>query len=315
METGSAITPPRSTTAGIFWMVLTGLNFVAVTALVKLLGGALPAAESAFLRYVLGLVFLLPMLPALRRARLDRRALSLFALRGLVHGFGVILWFYAMTQIPIAEVTAMNYLSPVWVTLGAALFLGERLALRRLLAVAAAFTGALLILRPGFREISPGHIAMLGTAMLFAASYLIAKRMSGLVSPAVVVAALSLTVPLALAPFALMQWVPPGAGQLGLLFLVAIFATAGHFTMTLAFRAAPITVTQPVTFLQLVWATALGALFFAEPVDGWVIGGGSLILAAVSFITWREAVLKRQAAPPASQSTPPAPQSTPPAPL
>ena len=299
METRAALHSPRSATAGILWMVLTGLNFVAVTALVKLLGGALPAAESAFLRYLLGLVFLLPMIPALRRARLERRALSLFALRGLVHGLGVILWFYAMTQIPIAEVTAMNYLSPVWVTLGAALFLGERLALRRLLAIAAAFMGALLILRPGFREISPGHIAMLGTAMLFAASYLIAKRMSGQVSPAVVVAALSLTVPLALAPFALAQWVPPNMGQLALLFLVAVFATAGHFTMTLAFRAAPITVTQPVTFLQLVWATALGALFFAEPVDGWVIAGGSLILAAVSFITWREAMLKRQATPPA----------------
>ena len=78
---------------------------------------------------------------------------------------------------------------------------------------------------------------------------------------------------------------------------IATFATAGHFTMTLAFAAAPVTVTQPVTFLQLVWSVAIGALFFAEPVDPWVIAGGGLIMGAVVFITWREHVLKRRVTP------------------
>jgi drug/metabolite transporter (DMT)-like permease len=64
--------------------------------------------------------------------------------------------------------------------------------------------------------------------------------------------------------------------------------------MTLAFRAAPLTVTQPVTFLQLVWATTLGAVVFAEPVDMFVILGGGMIIASVSHIAWREAVLRRR---------------------
>jgi drug/metabolite transporter (DMT)-like permease len=67
--------------------------------------------------------------------------------------------------------------------------------------------------------------------------------------------------------------------------------------MTLAFAAAPLTVTQPVTFLQLVWATALGAVVFAEPNDIWVVLGGAVILGSVTFITWREAMLKRQITP------------------
>ncbi|RMH45249.1 MAG: DMT family transporter [Alphaproteobacteria bacterium] len=288
---------------GVFWMVVTGLNFVAVTALVKHVGPRLPAAESAFLRYVLGLVFLAPMIRPMLSAGLDRRALGYFTLRGVAHTLGVMLWFYAMTQIPIAEVTAMNYLSPVYVTLGAALFLGERLAFRRLAAVAAALVGALLILRPGFREISPGHLAMLGTALMFAASYLIAKRMSDLVSPTVIVGMLSVTVTIGLAPFAAMVWVPPTPAELFWLFLVAAFATAGHYTMTLAFRAAPVAVTQPVAFLQLVWATLLGVLVFGEPVDGWVIAGGALIMAAVSFIAWREAKLRRRALTPVHVAT------------
>ncbi|MVO16986.1 EamA family transporter [Rhodobacteraceae bacterium CY05] len=284
-------------------MLVTGLCFVAVTALVKILGGRIPPAEAAFLRYLLGLVFLVPMLGALRRARLTAKMWGLFATRGVVHSGGVILWFYAMTQIPLAEVTAMNYLSPVYVTLGAALFLGEKLALRRVAAVVAALIGALIILRPGFREVSPGHIAMLFTAMAFGASYLLAKFTVDGTNPTVVVAMLSIWVTLGLAPFALMVWVTPTLAEVGILFAVACFATGGHYAMTLAFASAPMTVTQPVTFLQLVWATALGALMFAEPVDIWVVAGGGLILAAVSFITWREAVLKRRAITPPDIAT------------
>ena len=75
---------------GVFWMLVTGLCFVAVTALVKLVGGDVPPAQSAFLRYILGLVFLIPMLPALRRARVTLRAFRLATLRGAAHALGVI---------------------------------------------------------------------------------------------------------------------------------------------------------------------------------------------------------------------------------
>lgn len=283
---------------GALFMALTGLNFLAVTAIVKIIGAELPAAESAFIRYALGLVFFIPMLRPLLAIRLTRTEWALFSLRGLAHTLAVILWFYAMARIPMADVTAMNYMTPIYITLGAALFLGEKLAFRRILAVGMAFGGVLIILRPGLRDISDGHIAMLGTAFFFAVSYLIAKRMSNTLSPTVVVAMLSITVTIGLAPFAAAVWVPPTLAQIGWLFLVACFATTAHYTMTLAFQAAPMTVTQPVTFLQLLWATLVGALFFAEPVDTWVVVGGLVILASVSFITWREAVLKRRATPP-----------------
>jgi drug/metabolite transporter (DMT)-like permease len=291
-------TAPSRPVAGIVWMIVTGMLFVGVTAVVKYVGDALPAAQSAFLRYLLGLVFLVPMIRPMIAARLTRRQYGLFGVRGAVHTVAVILWFFAMTDITIAEVTAMNYLAPVYVTLGAALFLGERLALRRVLAVAAALAGALVILRPGFRELEPGHVAMLGAALFFGASYLLAKRLTDELSPVVIVGMLSVTVTVGLAPFAAAVWVTPTLAQVGWMFVVACLATAGHYTMTLAFAAAPVTVTQPVTFLQLLWSVILGAVFFAEPVDGWVVLGGVVIVSAVSFITWREAVLKRRATTP-----------------
>lgn len=279
---------------GVFWMLITGVCFVAVTASVKLVGDTVPPAQAAFLRYVLGLGFLIPMIPAMRRTRLSRRALGLFSIRGIAHTAGVVCWFYAMTRIPIAEVTAMNYLNPVYVSVLAVFVLGERMAFRRATAVVVALIGALVILRPGFRELDPGHIAMLFTALVFAVGYLIAKIMVDEVPATVVVFMLSITVTIGLAPFAWWVWVPVGPRELALLFLTAVFATAGHFTMTLAFSAAPLTVTQPVTFLQLVWATLLGLVVFSEPVDAFVILGGTLIIGAVSFMTWREAVVRRQ---------------------
>ena len=279
-------------------MIVTGLMFVGVTAVVKHVGNGVPAAQAAFLRYLLGVVFLIPMIKPILDAHLTKRQIKLFALRGILHTVAVILWFFAMARIPIAEVTAMNYLSPVYVSIGAALFLGERLPPRRLAAVVVALIGALIILRPGVKEIEPGHIAMLGTAVCFAIGYLIAKQLSGEVSAPVIVGMLSITVTIGLAPAAIAVWVTPTLPQLGWLFLVACFATAGHYAMTLAFAAAPLTVTQPVTFLQLVWAVLLGAVVFGEGVDGWVIFGGAVIMASVSFITWREAVARRQITPP-----------------
>ncbi|WP_375262373.1 DMT family transporter [Palleronia sp.] len=274
---------------GFLWMVVTGFLFVGVTATVKHLGGRVPAAEAAFLRYLLGLVFLLPLLGAIRRTKFDARRMGFFALRGLIHSVGVILWFFAMTRIPIAEVTALNYLSPVYITILAALFLNETFSWARGGAILAALIGVVLILRPGFREVGPGHMAMMGTALLFACSYMIAKVMSDEVSPAVVVAMLSVWTTLGLAPAAIAVWVWPTWDEIGWLFLVATLATTGHLTMTLAFKSAPISVTQPVTFLQLVWATILGWAVFGEGVDSFVLAGGTIIVGAVVIISFREA--------------------------
>lgn len=288
---------------GVFWMVGAGILFVGVTALVKTIGTRLPAAESAFLRYAMGLILMLPALPTVRRARISAQLWGIFTVRGAVHTLGVIMWFFAMAHIPIADVTAMNYLAPIYVTIGAALFLGEKLAMRRLIAVLVALLGALIILRPGLREVGPGHMAMLVTAIAFGASYLLAKVATNRTQPIVVVAMMSVTVTIGLAPFAALNWVAPTWFELATLLAVAVLATAGHFMMTLAFRAAPMAVTQPVTFLQLVWAVLLGALVFGEGVDVFVVLGGAVIFGSVSFITWREAVLKRRAITPPTMAS------------
>ncbi len=163
----SPASPPASRPmVGILWMLVTGLFFVAVTATVKMIDGRVPAAQAAFVRYLFGLVLLLPMIGTLISTPISGAGWRLFVMRGVVHTLGVTLWFFAMSRITIAELTALNYMTPVFVTLGAALFLGERLAARRIAAIGVAVLGALIILRPGFREIELGHLAMLCGAMI-----------------------------------------------------------------------------------------------------------------------------------------------------
>lgn len=299
--TPTAPTDANGTLVGILWMLVTGLLFVCVTGIVRHLGSDMPAIEAAFIRYIIGLIIILPMLRPILRNPPTAQAWRLFALRGLVHGGGVMLWFYAMARIPIAEVTAIGYTAPIFVTIGAAMFLGERIQMRRVLAVVVAFLGAMVILRPGFQELSLGQLAQLGAAPLFAASFILAKKSTDDQNPGVIVFMLSLFCTLTLLPGAIMQWRDPTWDEVFWLTLTAVFATLGHYTLTQAFKAAPITVTQPVSFLQLVWATMLGMIVFGEPLDFWVLLGGGIIVASATYISHREAVLARRA------RTPPAP--------
>ncbi|MDO5659061.1 MAG: DMT family transporter [Paracoccus sp. (in: a-proteobacteria)] len=294
--------PARSTRQdmiGILWMLATGLCFVAVNGIVRWLGDELPPAQSAFIRFVFGLVFLAPVLARVSRDSVPVALWPRIGLRGALHVCAVLCWFYAMTRIPIAEVTAIGFLNPIVVTIGAALLLGERVSLARGAAIAVALIGALIVLRPGMRAIDPGHLAQIAAALFFGSSYLVAKPLAERLPATLVVALLGLVVTVGLAPLALWVWVPPTLAQIAALGLVAIFATAAHYTMTRAFAAAPLSVTQPVTFLQLIWASLLGAAVFAEPVDAYVLLGGALMIGAISAITLREARKRRR------QITPP----------
>ena len=150
------------------------------------------------------------------------------------------------------------------------------------------FSGTLIILRPGIAVIDPGAIAQLMAAPLFAASFILAKKLTETDPSRVIVGALSIIVTLVLLPPALLVWRTPTLTELGWLFAVAGFATAGHLTLTQAFRAAEITVTQPVAFLQLVWATLLGFVVFGETPDIFTWIGAAVIVASATYIAYRE---------------------------
>jgi drug/metabolite transporter (DMT)-like permease len=140
-------------------MFITGLCFFGVTVTVRYVGTEIPAPQAAFIRYVIGTALLLPALLKLSRGRIKIHRPWMMTLRGIAHAIGVILWFFAMARIPIAEVTALGYLTPVVVTVAAALFLRETLHARRIVAVLAGFIGVLIVIRPFARDLNQFQLA------------------------------------------------------------------------------------------------------------------------------------------------------------
>ena len=273
---------------GIFWMVITTILFVAVTASVRFLDGEVLAPQAAFMRYLIGTLLLTPALISLIKVKPNRSLMKKFLLRGVVHSIGVTLWFYAMSVMPVAEVTAIGFLTYIFVSIGACLFLNEKLHKHRLTAIVISFIGALIILRPGFKEIGNGQIGMLIATIVFTLSYLIAKIVSKEKSSAEIVAMLSLFTTIFLIPTAIYSWEPLSIKALIVLTFTAVIATLGHITMTKAIKSAPMVVTQPILFLQLVWASMVGLFIFDENFDPFVILGGTIIMICVCYVSYRE---------------------------
>lgn len=279
---------------GILWMVITTILFVGVTATVRYLEGEVPAPQAAFLRYAIGTVMLVPSLITLTKFKPDRSLFNKFILRGFVHSIGVTLWFYAMSVMPVAEVTAIGFLTYIFVSIGASIFLKEKLHKHRLSAILISFIGALIILRPGFKVIESGQLGMLIATMVFTASYLIAKVVSKERTSSEIVAMLSIFTTIFLIPSAIYSWEPLSLEALLILSFTALIATLGHITMTKAIKAAPMVVTQPVLFLQLVWASMVGLFIFDEEFDLFVIIGGTIIMICVCYVSYREHVLGKK---------------------
>ncbi len=181
----------NETFIGIFWMVITTIFFVGVTIFVKILGETIPSSQTAFIRYLFGTIFLLPII--LKSFKNTRFVLiKKFVFRSFFHAVGVSLWFYSMTVITIAEVTAIGYLTPIFVCIGALLLFKEKLKGYRTLAVLLSFLGVTVILRPGFQEIKLGQILMLLASFVFAISYLMAKHLSDIKNSLEIVGFLSI---------------------------------------------------------------------------------------------------------------------------
>lgn len=270
------------------WMVVSGLCFTGVMISVRNVGPDLPAAVSAAIRYGFGIILLAPMLMKADFRFPRGRNLKLHIWRGTFHGLGVLLWFYAMARIPMAEVTAISYTAPIFMTIGAVMFFAEKIQLRRVGAIVAGLAGVFVILRPGFETLSSGQLAQLAATPLFAAAMLLVKRLTQTDSAAMIVIMLNFVCLAVLAPIAVLTWKTPDGMQLMWLVGATVAATAGHYCLTRSYAVADITVVQPITFLQLIWTAMFGFLLFSETPDVWVFAGGSIILAASTYIAHRE---------------------------
>ena len=280
------------TVQGMLWMVATGVLFTVLNATMKKLAHELDPWLVGFLRYVLGAMVMLA--PALRFGvrELWPKAPKLQVVRGLFHAGGMLLWFAALPMVSITDLTAIGFSVPIFICLGAVLFLGERMTGARWIAVLVGFSGVLLVVNPfdgaGFSGISTGMLLMLASAPVFAGSFLVAKVLTRHERSDIMVLWQHLLVSLLLLPFALAWWMMPAPRQWALLVVCGFLGAGGHYCMTRAFRVADISAVQSVKFLELVWAAILGFFMFGTIPAGWTLAGGVVILASTLWLARRE---------------------------
>ena len=267
-------------------MVVTTLLFAIVTGIVRYIGSDIPAPVAAFIRYIISTLFFIPLIVKMFILERKRSSKRVYWSRGLAHGFGVILWFFAMARIPVSEVTAIGYITPIFVSIAAFIFLKETFSISIIGALAICMIGMIIIVRPTTNGIATGQLSMIIATLFFAGSYILAKKLSATESTLEILVALNFIVTLTLAPFAIAFWVTPSLQEVLFLGVVALFATAGHFTMTIALKLAPITITQPISYVQIVWASGIGFIFFGETISlGFTVGAALIILSSL-YVTY-----------------------------
>jgi len=284
----------------MLWMMAAGVLIALLNATLKKIAEQLDPWLVGWLRYTIGALLMLPAVLRQGLARLRPRRGGLQFVRGLFHAAGLVAWFAALRSVSLPELTAINFSGPLFVCLGAVLFLGERMSGARWGAVLAGFAGVLLVVHPweagGFQGVSRGTLLMLASAPLFAGSFLVAKRLTRDEQPAVIVLWQHLWVSALLLPIAAAGWSAPTPAQWGLLILCGFLGTGGHYCTTRAFNVADISAVQSVKFLDLIWAALLGFAVFGAAPTGWTIAGGTVILVSTLWLARREAHAVRRAA-------------------
>jgi len=216
-------------------------------------------------------------------------------LRAGVNASTVILWFFGLSLMPLADATALSLTGPLFAMMGAALFLGESVGPRRWSALVFGLCGALVIIRPGFETVSLGAVFVLLRGVSQGVNKVMMKSLTRTDDPGVIVAyALLLMIPIALVP-SLFFWQWPSIEDYVILALAGALSALGNIMLVRGYKAIDVSLLEPITFTRLVWAALIGYLVFAEFPDYWTWIGGNMIVAATSFIAHREAVLKRAA--------------------
>jgi drug/metabolite transporter (DMT)-like permease len=278
----------------MLWMVACGLLFTLLNAVLRTLAQQLDPMVAQFLRNAFGAAVMLPFILRAGLAAYRPKGMTGQVWRGLVHTAGLMLWFLAVPHVPLAEITALGFTTPLFLMLGAAVFLQERMVAARWVAALVGFAGVLIVVSPallagGGAGGTPWALVLLAASPVFAASSLITKALTRRDAPQVIVLWQSLMVALFSLPFALWHWGWPTAEQWAWFALSGVIGSAGHFCLTRAFALADISVTQPIKFLELAWAVLLGLLIWGERPGPTTLLGGAVIFASTTWIARWEA--------------------------
>jgi drug/metabolite transporter (DMT)-like permease len=286
---GSSLTPRFSgNLIGIALIIVATMVMILQHSLVKALAAEMSILEIVFFRTASAVLFFLPWMLRSGLAIFRTERIGLHILRATFQTFSAFGFFLGLAIVPLATVTALHFTAPIFAVLIGIFLLGERVSVRRWLAILAGFVGTMLILRPGIATVGYGEFLVLGSAVAWACAIIVIKVLSRTDTSVTITAYMYVLMTPATLIAASFDWTWPTLEQYGWLVVIGLTGAFGHVLTAEALSRGDTHVVTPFDFFRLIWATLIGILLFGESVDNLVWIGGAVVIASVSYIAWRE---------------------------
>ena len=281
-------------------MVIAMLIIPSLDVFAKLLTETISSGQITWFRFVIQTILITPFILYYRLYHIEKGTLILQAMRGVMLAGATVFFFAALIELSIAEAIAIFFVEPLILTIFSALFLGEVIRARRIMAIIVGFIGALVIIRPTFLSVGATALYPLAAAVCFAVYVMITRRLKS-VSPfqmqwvVGISATLFMSVAILLGDAASWPALAPGVPQdMAILWIIClgVVATVGHMILVFAVKCAPASLLAPFQYIEIIGATVLGYLVFGDVLDLTTIIGVSIIIASGLYIFHREAIQK-----------------------
>jgi drug/metabolite transporter (DMT)-like permease len=279
---------------GALWLVSGGFIFTSTSAMIRLLSAQVESVQTAFFRAALSVILLLPMIAAGRvKPWHSKRIVGHFWRTAMGTG-SMVLGFYAVSMLPLADATAIAFSQPLFSVVVAVVILGEKVRWRRWSATAIGFAGVLIMVRPGTGSLQLGALIALANAAAVSLSILLVRRLSDSETPLMILTQFAIFSTILLAVPAILVWRWPDLWGWVLAIGIALSATVGQYFWVQAFKSGEMSAVAPFEYMRLPFAVFVGWLIWGEMPVIWTYLGASIVIGSALYIAHREHQLARQ---------------------
>jgi drug/metabolite transporter (DMT)-like permease len=279
---------------GALWLVSGGFIFTSTSAMIRLLSTQVESVQTAFFRAVISVILLLPMIAAGRvKPWRSKRIVGHFWRTAMGTG-SMVLGFYAVSMLPLADATAIAFSQPLFSVVVAALVLGEKVRWRRWSATVIGFAGVLIMVRPGEGSLQLGALVALANAAAVSISILLVRRLSDSETPLMILTQFAIFSTILLTVPAILVWRWPDLWGWVLAVGIAVSATVGQYFWVQAFKAGEMSAVAPFEYMRLPFAVFVGWLIWGEMPVIWTYVGASIVIGSALYIAHREHQLARE---------------------
>jgi drug/metabolite transporter (DMT)-like permease len=279
---------------GALWLVSGGFIFTSTSAMIRLLSTEIESVQTAFFRAALSVILLLPMIATGRvKPWYSKRIVGHFWRTAMGTG-SMVLGFYAVSMLPLADATAIAFSQPLFSVVVAALVLGEKVRWRRWSATVIGFAGVLVMVRPGEGSLQLGALVALANAAAVSLSILLVRRLSDSETPLMILTQFAIFSTILLTVPAILVWRWPDFWGWVLAIGIASSATVGQYFWVQAFKSGEMSAVAPFEYMRLPFAVFVGWLIWGEMPVIWTYVGASIVIGSALYIAHREHQLARQ---------------------